>query len=226
MTTGRSLAHGVRTTSPLQRGDGPLFHHRTSFDLLLQAGDRIKSSEHFTKLKMDDEDELKEALIVNRWLQGQVGFYPLFLMVGKDDDDLLPTAYQEQFRIALGYGWENGRRKTYERRKPGEFPNFVLLSFNDLPSPVFLDEEAWFCVLNSSHCDYQIGPQIRKQLLKRSWDRRRWTRWATRHPVYAVVPELNPKEADRVWVRNLTTKDRLLKEGYRNVEVHRMKLGD
>jgi hypothetical protein len=185
-------------------GDSPVFHHRISLELLLRAGNELKPSEHFTKLKPEEDD----ALIVNRWLEKQVGFYPLFLAVGTQRDDILQTAYHVQWH------------------RCGEPLNYVLLSFRDVPDPVFVDEQAWFCVLNSSHCDYRIGPGIRKTLLKRSWTRSRWMRWSKKRSAYAVVRSLNPKDADRVWVRNRTTGDLLLKEGYRNVSVHRMRVGD
>jgi hypothetical protein len=65
------------------------------------------------------------------WLAEQIGFFPHFVSVGKDEYALYRTGYQDQWRVWNGGDFVKGKfQKNY--RKKGGFPNLVLLSFDHL----------------------------------------------------------------------------------------------
>ena len=185
----------------------------------------------YGELRPDPTKSERDLLSAYRWLEEQVGFYPLFLAVGKTDEDIRMTGYYHQWARITGTkfvqmpdGTSVVRNKI---RKKGEFPNRVLFSFNDLEGR-FTDYENWHIILNSidhfTETMYEITDYKRRLVLKPSWPTSRWIRKARNDPcsVQLVVPSLNFPEATRIWVRNKATKRKLEDMEFKNVEVHRM----
>lgn len=152
------------------------------------------------------------------WLEKQVGFYPLFLSVGETEEDIRMTGYQNQWLKKIG---------SYEYRKKGEYPNYVLFSFDQLNSGVFMDYEGWHLCLNSSAINYQIRDWAKRHIFKYSWNKGDWLRYARKNPhsVQYVVPELDLSKANKVYVRNQATKKYLPKLGFKNINILRLKVG-
>lgn len=156
------------------------------------------------------------------WLEKEVGFYPLFLSVGRTLDDVRMSGYQNQWRRLLVHG------KNYkEYRKKGEIENRVLFSFEDVPNGVFMDYMDWHIPLNSQYCNYRISDYYSRLIFKPSWNKNKWLRKAEKEPysVQMVVPELDLREAKRIWVRNKASKEKLENLGFQGVEVKRLTLG-
>lgn len=169
------------------------------------------------------EDELDEHFKgAYSWLEKQIGFHPLFLSVGETEEDIRMTGYQNQFRKILT---ESKDGKTY--RKKGEYPNFVLFSFDEVKG-VFLDYMNWHIVLNSSHRDYKITDYEKRLVLKPSWNKSKWLLYAKRNPhsVQLVVSRLDLRKAERVWCRNKSTKKKLEEMDFTPVEVKRLEVGN
>jgi len=153
------------------------------------------------------------------WLEREVGFYPLFLSVGETVDDMAMTGYQNQWRRLLVEG------KNYRKyRQKGEVQNQVLFSFVDIPDGIFIDYMNWHMVLNSEYDNYQIPDREKRMIFRPSWRKSDWLRYARHNPhsVQLVIPELDLREATRVWVRNIQTQLHLEKVGFGNVEVRRI----
>jgi hypothetical protein len=157
------------------------------------------------------------------WLEQEVGFYPLFLAVGVDEDDLRMTGYQDNWRVRTSLRYEDGKRKGTYRGK-GEFLNNVLFSFEDVGG-VFMDFDSWHIALNSAP-DYDLTDYQKRLIFKPSWSMADWLRSARKetHSVQLVVPELYLPDAGRILVRNRKTKKGLESMGFENVEVGRITL--
>ncbi len=168
------------------------------------------------------------------WLSQELGFYPLFLAVGFKDWQLRMTGYQDQFRRWIG---TNAQRQRLYRKK-GEFPNYVLFSFDetDIVDGVFLDECAWSVfILNPflAKRPEAIKKTDLKMVFKRSLGKADWLRIATTGKyrgyttgVNLIVPALDLIKAKRVWARNQETGQALVSMGFRNVAVKRLNLPD
>ncbi len=150
------------------------------------------------------------------WLEKQVGFYPLFMAVGKSEEDLQVTGYQGQWRRLLG---------TNDYRKKGDIENQVLFSFEE-QSGVYMDYMNWHLVLNATNRDYQMTDFEKKLIFKPSWKKSDWLRYARHNPAYVqmVVPDLDLSQANSIWVRNKDTKKRVEEMGFDNVEVRRLRV--
>jgi len=228
---------------PREPGKKPLFHHCASIEVVLR--DEIVPSPHWTRSqsllvseemrevrgrpedKDVDEHFADDEVKPNAWLRDQVGFYPLFLGVGDSLDAVQMTNYPGQWRDVIGGESFDGKWKNTRRRK-GKFPNYVLLSYEDLPGVVFLDYDDWFLILNSSHNDYKITDRERRMVLKPSWRRSDWLRKVRRQPgsVMAVIPRLRPRDALQACVRNEASARLLRDSGFANVARWRVRLGD
>ena len=153
-----------------------------------------------------------------KWLEQQLGFYPMFLAVGSTEDDIRMTGYQNQWRRLLV---EADNRGDDQHKKNIE--NIVLFSYRDLPNPdgVFTDYQYWHIVLNSQHNNYRITEREKSWIFKSSWSKSDWLRHAKRNPhsVQLVVPFLDLTAADQITVRNKGTKRCLEGIGFGNVEV-------
>ena len=154
------------------------------------------------------------------WLAEQIGFFPHFVSVGKDEYALYRTGYQNQWRVRDGGDFVNGEyRKNY--RKKGEFPNLVLLSFDHLEG-VFMDHMTWHIAINSCTNGDRVSTREMKMILKPSWTDKRWLRAAMKsHSVELLTPEIPLHKAARVRVRNRATQQLMEMKGFRNVEVAR-----
>jgi hypothetical protein len=174
----------------------------------------------FGEMKADPKHSDKDFKDAYRWLEKEVGFYPLFLAVGSTEEDVRMTGYQNQWRRLLSTGPDGN---TY--RKKGDFPNFVLFSFENVEG-IFTDYAAWHLVLNSSYNNYQITEYEKRLIFKHSWVRSRLVRKARKehHSVQLITPKLYLPDAGRVWVRNQETKKGLESKGFENVKVKRLSL--
>lgn len=135
-----------------------------------------------------------------KWLESEVGFYPLFMAVGSTDHDVCMTGYQQQ--------WERNHEK-----------NFVLFSYEEMPKDgVFVDYVYWHLVLNSGYNDYKISSFEKRLIFKYSYSSKDWLRKATRdpHSVQLVVPSLDLTKANGIFVRSEKTKQEVLKRGFNN----------
>jgi len=151
-----------------------------------------------------------------RWAAQRLGFWPVFLAVGGDDEDKQMTGYQDQ--------WLRLRREptdSVEERRA----SIVLFSWLERPpGAVFMDFSAWHMVLNAIELSGEDPhrPYVRplssweeRQIWKRSWSASAWMRAARRHTsVQAVVPALDLTTADQVWCRNQTDREHLVKLGF------------
>lgn len=164
----------------------------------------------------------------NWWLEKQVGFYPLFMAVGSARDDLYMTGYAQQFARRVSTVQDKNSRNGYRwiLRDPGEFPNYVLFSYKNPPSPKirFLDYSMWFMAIYSAMDDFVVCPNDKKMIFKASYSPADWLRRAKRDKgnVMAVVDCLDLREADRIWVRNQQTAKSLRDMGFRNVFAKRI----
>lgn len=188
----------------------PLFHHCRSL-----------ANSRFGTVAPIPEYSDPDFLPAYRWLQQQIGFFPLFVAVGKNESDIWNTGYQNQWRVYLGYDLE---KKCHVYRRRGKFPNKVLFSFEQLDG-MYLDNQWWDAVLNE--CRYpgdRVSLLVRRCLLKTSWSVKRWQKKALNEPgtVEMVVPKLDLSQASRVWVRNQPTKRKLEALGWHHVEVKRL----
>lgn len=158
-----------------------------------------------------------------RWLENEVGFPPLFMAVGKTEEDVRMTGYSNQWARILS--WSSSGN---EYRKKGEAPNQVLFSYSDIPNGVFTDYNDWHIVLNSSHKQHNLNKWEKKLIFRKTWDSDKWLAQAEKHPhtVQLVVPELDLTKADAIFVRNKETQKKLQKMGFKNVQTRRMLVQD
>src|SRR5687768_7917920 len=151
----------------------PLYHHAIELRRL-----------RYGVLHAAPEHSDPEFLPAYRWVEREVGFFPLFLAVGSTVEDVRMTGYM------------NNWLREWARRSPGRASliagvpeNLVLLSFDHVDG-VFTDYLAWHIVLNGAFCRYEFTPYERRQVLKPSLTRSRWLLRAKRHPhlVQLVTP--------------------------------------
>ena len=198
-----------------------LYHHNRSLESVI-FGEVKANPEH-------SDPEFKDAY---SWLERQVGFYPLFLADGTTEDDIRMTGYQSQWAKVNGSEIV-GRRKDgsyiqrYILRKKGEFPNYVLFSFEEVDG-VFTDFDYWHIPLNSIMNGYEVTDYERRLTLKPSWPKSKWLRKAKKDPysVQLVTSTLYLPDAKRVWVKNKQTKIQLESMGFENVEVKRLLINE
>ena len=153
------------------------------------------------------------------WLEKEVGFYPLFLAVGATEEDRKMTGYQNQWRKILG-----GRKGFREYRKKGEIDNQVLFSFTDIQDGIFMDYGYWDYVRNGEHDNYVISKRVRNLIFRPTWNKDKWLQYANKEPdsVQLIVPELDLRKANSIWVRNRKTQKQLEGIGFRDIKVRRM----
>ena len=190
-----------------------LYHHSLSLDHVIFG--EIRSDPKYA------DDDFKKAYT---WLEDQIDFYPLFMAVGRSDDDIRMTGYPDNWRVRVASRYEEGKRVGTYRRK-GEFPNLVLFSFDHVDG-VFMDFDNWHIVLNSWYNDYQISDYDKRLIFKPSWPRSRWLKKAKDNPhsVQLVTSSLDLSKATRVWVRNNATKQQLQDLGFSGVDVRKATL--
>src|ERR1035437_106465 len=173
------------------------------------------------------------------WVEKEVGFFPLFLAVGRSADSQRMSGYQNQWgRILV-----SSKDETIYR-VPGEFPNDVLFSWEARPAePLhYHDYDLWHCVLNSVAStetdngrykkmkkrtkpitaeeffvkEEYLGQQLERGVWKRSWPESKWLAHERKnsHCVQAVVPELDLRTADLIRCRNQQTRKELISRGF------------
>ncbi len=164
----------------------------------------------------DRDDDFHSALWFDaayRWAAERLGFWPVFLAVGGDDEDRRMTGYQDQ--------WRRWRATEGEEQRP---PSRVLFSWRKHPPGiVFMDFAAWHIVLNLVEFPAKEahGRSLRplseweeRQLWKRSWRAADWVRRARTTAVQAVVPTLDLRTADELWCRNQADRKHLVDLGF------------
>jgi hypothetical protein len=185
-----------------------LYHHSRSLDSVV-FGEIKANPDYF--------DDLAPAYF---WLKKKFGFLPVFLAVGETEEDIRMTGYQCQWRQLL---IDSPRGNTY--RKKGEYPNYVLFSFEEVEGK-FLDYMYWLFIMNSTTSNRKVDSLDEKYTLKRSWTKSKWLKKAKKdpHSVQMVTSSLYLPDAKGVYVRNKQTKKTLEEMGFENVEVRRILL--
>jgi len=164
-------------------------------------------------------------LHANWWLEKQFGFYPLFLAVGHTYEDINMSGYPYQWSRIVSTSYDQERKKTvHVLRKPGEFRNDVLFSYENLEGVRFVDYDYWFWILNAC-LDDPIPEYVKRLVIKPSWNKADWLRKARKEPhhVMGVIPRLDLRLADRIWVRNASSAKLLADMGFNKVKVKRMR---
>jgi len=180
-----------------------LFHHA---HVLAQV-------RHSVVRPVRDEPPAGEFAPAYAWLEGRLGFRPLFLAVGEDDEDRRMTGYQDHWR----------RRP----RGAAPEPSRALFSWPQAPpGAVLMDFAAWHVVLNTPG---DVQPSDERSLWKRSWTTGDWVRAARRGTtsVQAVVPALDLRTAEEVLCRNRAERGALVRLGFdpARVRVRRLTVG-
>ena len=190
-----------------------LYHHCRNLESVVYG--EVKGNPEFA------DTDFKGAY---NWLEKELGFYPLFLAVGDTGEDIKMTCYYDNPRIQTSNGLENQKLKGGYRKK-GEFPNYVLFSFDNVEG-VFTDYDSWHLVINASRKNYRMTNYEKKLLFKPSWKKSDWLRKARKEPgtVQIVTPKLYLPSSKRIWARNTKTKKLLEKSGFLDIEVKRMLL--
>lgn len=140
-----------------------------------------------------------------RWLEQQVGFYPLYVAVCEDRKgsraNVMYDKYPDDRQI-----WETILR--YD----------VLFSFENVEG-VFSDEVVWNTVITDLQNGDPISDYHRRCLFKPSWSKARWLRVAKKgdHWVQLVTPSLYLPDAQQIWVKNHETKEALEALGFKDV---------
>lgn len=169
----------------------------------------------YGEIKADPNYSAQEFQKAYSWLEKEIGFYPLFLAVGKSKEDIRTTGYQNQFRkLLLKYPKE-------------ETANYVLFSFKNIEG-IFMDYEYWHLVLNAGYKNYQITDYEKRLIFKPSWSKSKWLGKASKKPssVQLITEKIYLPNASKILVRNNKTKKYLYKIGFNNIKVKRLKLLD
>ena len=188
-----------------------LYHHCMPF-----------SQVHFGTITADPAYSDSDFLSAFEWLKQEIGFFPHFLSVGNSETVIRKTGYADNWRVFdHGEFTGNGYQKFYHQK--GEFPNLILLSFDDVEG-VFMDDLSWNIAINACMNKKPVSKQVIKMILKPSWDKRRWIRAAEKrsHWVDLLTPRLSLDRASRVYVRNQATKKSMENSGFRNIRTLRI----
>jgi hypothetical protein len=175
------------------------------------------SQVHFGTITADPVYSDADFLPAYEWLEQEIGFFPHFLAVGNSETVIRRTGYADNWRVFdHGECTDIGYQKFYH--KTGEFPNLVLLSFDDVDG-VFMDDLSWNIAINACMNKKPVSKQEMKMILKPSWNKQRWIRAAEKgsHWVDLLTPELFPGNASRIYVRNQATKKSMEYRGFRNI---------
>jgi hypothetical protein len=176
----------------------------------------------YGKITADPVYADSDFLPAYEWLEQEIGFFPHFLAVGNSETVIRRTGYADNWRV-FDRGEVTGNRYQKYYHKKGEFPNLVLLSFDDVEG-VFMDYLSWHIAINACMNKKPVLKQEMKMILKPSWDKRRWIRAAEKgsHRVDLLTPGLSPGRASRICVRNQATKKKMESRGFWNIEVMRI----
>lgn len=169
-----------------------------------------------------------------RWAEAHIGFYPLFMGIGRqttdDAEDVSITGYSNQWRRIVSSRNVPGKGLVNVLRKKGESPNFVLLIFDeqDVAGGVCTDYMSWHIILNDCMGNRIPDKRATSSTLKKSWSKARWHNLARKdsHAVQVMVPQLDMRKAKEIWVRNQSTQRKLESMGFSNVKVKRLAVRD
>jgi hypothetical protein len=179
---------------------GLLFHHRTPLEYCYPK-------ESVPSVPLEEDGTIDSLHGAYSWLEKEVGYYPLFLAVGEEQDAIYMTGYQHQWR------------KNTE-------VNYALFSYKDMPPDGnFTDAMIWGNVILNSYPDYDIPLYLKRHLFKYSWSTTKWIKEARKDPMSAelVVPRLNLASANLISVRNNNTRKELQKRGFTQpIEIRRI----
>ncbi len=154
-------------------------------------------------------DELHQALLRHApeiWLSEQVGFPPLFLVLGGQAAAFLLSGYASAC---------DG--------------DHVLFSYRSLPpEAVLLDHGVWHSVLAAVGCEagrhglVRVDEAIRRALFGAKMPARAWHDRARAQPgsVQAVVPSLDLRSADRVTCHSARVRAQVIDLGFQPERVH------
>ncbi len=149
-----------------------------------------------------------------RWLEKQAGFYPLFVGVGTSDSDIYITGYSNN--------WEEEDPDSEGGLDDDPF-NGVLFSFSQVEKILFSDYMDWNSVLNTSDVD-RMSESLKTRVLRPAWSHDDWLNRARVRPgcVQGVVPSLDLRRADRIWVKDEATRLILERMGFTKILIHQL----
>ena len=188
-----------------------LYHHTRPLE-------SVSHEEVLPKPEFSNELDIKGL----RWLEIEIGFFPIFTSVGDFDVCRRETGYQNNWRKLLVTSPQGN-----EYRKKGEFSNEVLFSFEDLNRGVYVHSDYFISiVLLSTYYGHKVSEKNKKSLFKKSYTESRWLNLARKYPgwVYYLVPKLDLPSAKEIWVRNKKTKKTLEDMGFDQVIVKRLEV--
>lgn len=192
--------------------------------MLLYHHSRLLESVRYGEIAANpaySDPDFKDAY---RWLEKEIGFYPLFLAVGINEDDLRMTGYQNNWRRFIGTEIEDGKL-VRKYRRGGEFSNEVLFSFEHVDG-IFMDYDYWHIALNAAGDRDTITDYEKRLIFKPSWRKTRWLNKAKYdpHSVQLAAPRLHLPAASLIRVRNKSTQLMLEMRGFQNIEVRRIRV--
>jgi hypothetical protein len=191
--------------------NSPFYHHCMPF-----------SQVHFGTITANPDYSYSDFLPAYEWLEQEIGFFPHFLSVGNSETAISRTGYADNWRVFdHGEFTGNGYLKFYHKK--GEFPNLVLLSFDDAEG-VFMDDLSWNIAINACMHGRTVTRQETKMILKPSWNKRRWIHAAEQDQCWVclLAPELFLDSASGISVRNQSTKKEMENRGFRNIRTLRI----
>jgi len=189
--------------------DAPCFHHCMP----------VAGVEYGT-IRPDRSLSSPDFLPAYEWLEQEIGFFPLFIAVGRSDEVIRMSGYTDNWRLFVGC---EGGIKKYRRK--GEFPNLALFSFRNVDG-VFMDYVDWHIALNACMNGHQVSPFGKRRIFKPYWKKHRWIQAALQgtHLVQMVIPELPLAEAVEGKVRNRSQVEHLERLGFSHVSAARLRV--
>lgn len=195
-----------------ERKDILTFHHSRPIESVKFGVIKPESPLLHTKVNDEIDQQIVDSFERSyRWLETHLGFFPLFISVGRKNPDVLMTGYQNQWMKVVG---TNDAGNIHI--KAGESPNIVLFSYSQIPrGSVFMDFDIWNQVLALKG----LPPSSRliQSLFKPSYIRNDWISKTIKSygTVQLVVPELDLSKAEFIAVRNKKTKKELVNMGFK-----------
>lgn len=185
-----------------------LFHHNRPLEHCLPGIVQPNPSHLLIDNGGDVEDNFYQAY---KWLEGQIGHWPLFLSVGDHPEAWYMTGYASQWEKILTLRYQDGKRIA-THRKAGEFPSLVMFSYKDTPPQAsFSSYHWWHCALNGP-----ASQEEEKEILRPAYSAQDWLKKSKRSPgsVQAHVPQLDLSAAERIWCRSQKAKKQLMDRGF------------
>lgn len=135
-----------------------------------------------------------------RWLESEIGFYPLFLAVGN-----------EEAVYATGY------RDLIDRRR-----DLVLFGMPlDAVQGVTIHAGLWNRVIGDICSGYEPSQRHARLCFRRWWSRARWLAAAQNgNLVQMVAPQIDLAHATLVWAQDEQTTENLQLMGFHQAETH------